>query len=987
MNRQPLLIEDAFDFGSPPPKSIEAPWEKLYRFFFGDDVFISYSRADAIRYVPSLAARLAAKGHICFFDQLAADPSEALPKRLKKKILRSTVFVLIGTRGAVASSFVRKEVELFRRTRRPFIPVDVDGALVEQDGWREVVGLAKIHEEGVRVRDGDPSPDVVNLIKDSFRYMRRSQWLRASLLTGVSVVFITAIVSLLVIRAAQTEGATIKRQAESDVATANKRVGEAEVNLGRITAQADALEVLANDAKNQAASANEARNLAVEQQEAAEEDKRRAQELERHAVEHADDATRQEQGSRAAVLSRVPGMEFDALALAVEAAERSGHKRLLSEQVTRGLTTSAAVTDYSLPLDGSAGDVVFTEISPSGEKIFGEVYDHRSASYKWVLWDGRTGKSSAFMHRTGKVHWASFSRDGNRLVVMRLMGENLPDEILSVWDLTGPQARALKTECTADSRHVSHVALDGDGNQLATITSFINPPQTIVVCELATGRKETLVAPYFIYSVAFTPEDEPVVRGDTREADSKDPKDVLYFARSNRTVETKTSGGRLEGFGDDGSIIMSASGEADAGSSERVEIQSAGGDVRTYSGYRGEVSSAAFSDRRLRVVTISGGRARVADTQFVPDFAALRAHRRPLDAVTFSPNDKLVVTLSTDGTARLWNVATSSLIHTLLVSERLPGKDSSEYLYSKRVAFAPDSTRLVTYDKDSGVQTWDTQTGRPVCPVPDQKQADRATLTLENLSNFPWGKRSVGPFALAVSFLSGSDYVMVAHSRFLWRGNRNSISFFDARKCEVVGEFSLPEGDSFEAFSPDGTSMISMTRGDSPEVRLWNLREIKLPGADSRGRYPVQLNLTSASLGAPPGDVPRFNFGVRHSFSFTGGLKVLSSSQRNALRIWEPGVGSASVRLEGSRGTFGLTFSADGTRAAAITGTEVRVWEARSGKLLVAFDCDLCARAKEHLSLSSDGSKLLIAGSDHVARIYPTSPEAFLRAARHLLGR
>jgi hypothetical protein len=120
MNKQPLLIRDAYEFGPPLPKPRETPWEKLYRFFFGDDVFISYARADAIRYVPSLAARLAAKKHICFFDQLTADPSEDLPERLKKKILRSTVFILVGTKGAVASSFVRKEVELFRRTRRPF---------------------------------------------------------------------------------------------------------------------------------------------------------------------------------------------------------------------------------------------------------------------------------------------------------------------------------------------------------------------------------------------------------------------------------------------------------------------------------------------------------------------------------------------------------------------------------------------------------------------------------------------------------------------------------------------------------------------------------------------------------------------------------------------------------------------------------------------------------------------------------------------------
>src|SRR5258705_13755412 len=105
MHKEPLLIDDVHAFGPPPPKQRETLWPKVYRFFFGDDIFISYSRTDAIRYVPKLAARLTAENHICFFDQLVPDPNEDLPQTLRNKILRSTVFVLIGTKGAVSSAF------------------------------------------------------------------------------------------------------------------------------------------------------------------------------------------------------------------------------------------------------------------------------------------------------------------------------------------------------------------------------------------------------------------------------------------------------------------------------------------------------------------------------------------------------------------------------------------------------------------------------------------------------------------------------------------------------------------------------------------------------------------------------------------------------------------------------------------------------------------------------------------------------------------
>jgi hypothetical protein len=296
MNKPVPPIGDTYDFGPPPPQPRETLWEKLYRFFFGDDVFISYARSDAIRYVPRLAARLAAEKYICFFDQLVADPNEDLPETLKKKILRSTVFILIGTKSAVSSPFVRKEIELFRRTRRPFIPIDVDGALVDPTDWREVIGVAKIREEGARVHAGDPSPEVVNLIKDSFRYTRRSQWLRISLLAGVGVIFITAAVSLLVLRAARAEATIRKRQADSEVATANKEVSAAKQILQNLTVEVDRLKTDANAARNEAKSAAASAEVAVTQQRAAEQAMRRAQELERQATERAAETSRREAG-------------------------------------------------------------------------------------------------------------------------------------------------------------------------------------------------------------------------------------------------------------------------------------------------------------------------------------------------------------------------------------------------------------------------------------------------------------------------------------------------------------------------------------------------------------------------------------------------------------------------------------------------------------------------------------------------------------------
>jgi hypothetical protein len=256
------------------------------------------------------------------------------------------------------------------------------------------------------VSDGDPSPEVVSLIDNSFRYVRRTQWLRISLFAGISIIFMTGVISLLVIFAARREAVAIKRLADSEVEAATNKVNEAEQRLRGITSESDRLKASADVALNRASRATVAADQAVARQKVAELLMRQAQKLEQESNERASDMARREVGSRAVLLSREWGMERKALDQALEAAEQSlARGRDLPDEVIDGIAASANAADYSLPLEvvEATGEMGQAIISPNGEKILQNYFDPRTDLTKLVFWDTQTGKKISDTSTEGVV--------------------------------------------------------------------------------------------------------------------------------------------------------------------------------------------------------------------------------------------------------------------------------------------------------------------------------------------------------------------------------------------------------------------------------------------------------------------------------------------------------------------------------------------------------------------------------------------------------
>lgn len=159
---------------------------RLRRFFTGDDVFISYARADASAYALALAARLTRARFSCYLDQFGTQPREALPEDLRRALLGSGTFVLVASPLAASSKAVAEELALFRPLGRPLLVVSVEGSERAAPWASNVAGAARTVETFAALRTGRPSRVVVTRIGEAVGFRKRTFRLRKAVGSAVA---------------------------------------------------------------------------------------------------------------------------------------------------------------------------------------------------------------------------------------------------------------------------------------------------------------------------------------------------------------------------------------------------------------------------------------------------------------------------------------------------------------------------------------------------------------------------------------------------------------------------------------------------------------------------------------------------------------------------------------------------------------------------------------------------------------------------------
>lgn len=609
-------------------------------FRFGYDIAISYSRADAVTYAEGLAAELTGKGFHCFLDQYGTRPDHRVPREVLKAIRGSSMLVVLGTPGAVASEAMKQEISQFAATGRKILPIEV-GAHVERSAWFDLVaGLARTPESLEQLQSGLPSGPVIQRIVNAFEYKRRDQKLRAIFYATVALIAAAIAVGVSVVRY-QT------RLANDAIAKQTKSERDLLVSQGQL-----------NDANTQA-------NAAIAKRDAAQQSLQVLQGQLRDV--DLEVQSRQRAAEAEEMISR---QQYNAAQKAAVEAWRLKHTLVAQNAIVHAY--SFPVVAMSVPgdtayIETSTSAVVSAEFSRDGTRVVTANCVNNAR-----VWDASSGKQLAELkvqeEARGCTRNAAFSPDGTRIVT-----SDGQDTVL-VWDVKGGEPLA---EMKGHSGYISTAVFSADGKHVLTAGT----DGTARVWDAASGRQLAKMEGHAkgLYTAVFSRDGKKVVTAsDDRTARVWDAASGTPLAKMDEHAENF----RTAAFSRDGKKVITSDGFYSA----RVWDATSGEELAEL-----KDRLAVFSPDEKQVVTYGsrGGTARVWDAASGEQLREIKENPLGIYTVALSPDGKQLVIGSWDA-ARVWDPATGRKL------AELKGHTTQV----KYAVFSPDGKRVLTINID-----------------------------------------------------------------------------------------------------------------------------------------------------------------------------------------------------------------------------------------------------------------------------------------------
>jgi WD40 repeat protein/uncharacterized caspase-like protein len=641
--------------------------------------------------------------------------------------------------------------------------------------------------------------------------------------------------------------------------------------------------------------------------------------------------------------------QLEALVASLKAAKKWQHQRKLlslvpgsdytthEKQMLSVLMQTIYETQERNRLLGHGSWVNNAIYSPDGQIIASSSVDRTIKLWKP---DGTLIKT--LTGHTEAVNSLSFSPDGE------ILASASSDRTIKLWKpdgtlistLTGHQDNILGVGFSADGQQVASVSSDKqikiwgrDGklsrtlpDNLPKFTSVKFNPQFTT---LAVGNQDGSVELWSqdgkrlkilgnhkaeVDTLAFSPDGQLLVSG------SDDGTVKLWhleqgternFTQSDENLRSHEGPVKSVSFSPDGKFILSGGGDA------AIRLWGVDGSLlATFLGHTRGVTSVNFSPRGasmpsgLGLSVISG-----SDDQTVRIWrwgevipTSLVDHKSDVLGLNFSPDGQTLASSSQDGTVKLWNWQTKTLLNTL--------RGHTSWLTS--VSFSPDGQNLVSASADKTIKVWTSQ-GK----------------LLQTLTGHQGWVISANFSPIGLNLVSGSADGTIK----LWQRSSNTSLFSSQPVNNITGHNSWVTSTSF---SPDAQSIVSASADKT--VKIWNLK----------GQLIHTLDKHLASVW----DV---------SFSSDGQL-LASASQDGTINLWRSD-GTWIKTLEGHENEVNtLTFSPDSQLIASGSDDDtIKIWN-REGDLLKTLSGH--GGNVRSLAFSLDGHTLASGSTDRTIKLW-----------------
>jgi WD40 repeat protein len=966
----------------------------VFRARFRYDVFISYNHR-AKGYAVNLKKQLADLDFACFIDQEEAPPGSSLDPTLEKALSKSAVLVLLATERALTRPYIALEFQKFVSTGRRIIPINISGALTENDEealartpW-DIIKTRKliwIDEADEAFAKEIPSPPIADGIDKLFKYTRRNSRVRTEIIGTAVMVLLLAVGAGFVIKG---KAAEVSKQAGLAEVAKNETVKQLGI-AGEATKEANRQLGIARLAGDEAKRQGELADAATKEA-------RRQQEIARAATAEADkqlklaqtakaEAERQ-QAIAAAQLERNRYYLYDSDVNLAQHAREAGDMARAYELLDAHLPNPAMPDQADLrgfdwyylwplthrdlfTLEGHKARVTSVAFSPNGKTLATASTDDDAKL--WSISSRREiakldGDPDLSQQMTSEVKIA-FSHDGKTLAIVDAATG------LKLWNPTS-HSQPVWLQKGEQTGFIDKIAFSPDDRTLVT-----NGGETIYQCEITlwdvpSGKKQVIDEDG---SAAMSPDGKLIA---VRTRDNKVSVLDVASRKELAAYEAPSISHSYDSF-----LALSPNGELVALKEEgTLHLWDLKLGKRVASLGQSEIVGASFSpDGKTLASASPDGMAELWDVTSKTKLGLLYGHSKSVRSVAFSPDGKTLATASDDETIKLWDATPRT------DSVKVGTGESLDHL-----SFSPDGKLVAT-----GGAIWDVRTQAKVAEwKPDNSVTSLAFSSTGNNVSFVVGSDTANTFDVAAQQLLDTrkgverSASTPPNPSVLVSPNGNviavittegSVQLWDVQSRHESGALKgVLKNDHLLAFSPDG-KFLATADYEFTVVHLWDVvaqKEIetlkwnRAAAVFSPGSKILVATLDGETVKVWDITSRRELYTIKKDLAIDAGgfaditfspdekaMGIRSSNSTNKLftvRIFDLASGKQLGILKEHLDFGPIAFSPNGKTIATGTNDGVKLWSAKTYQEL--FTTRFQTRGISALAFSPDG-KILAAG-------------------------